>query len=82
MNARRSLVLHTQAFDAITRCQGHSANEAARRAKISSTTLVYLRSHHRGASESTVEALATALDVDPAALFPQLAGWTPPESAA
>lgn len=73
------LVLHTPAFDAVIQCRGHSANEVGRLAGVSPATLSRLRTSRRAASEATAEALATALEVHPAALFPQLAGWTPPE---
>ena len=71
-------VLLVQAFDAITECRGRSVNAVGRRAGVSPATLSRLRTGHRSASPAVVAAISAALEVDPAAIFPQLAGWTPP----
>lgn len=73
------LVLHVHAYDAIAECRGRSASEVGRRSGLSSSTLSRLRTSNRGASEATAESIAAALEVEAAAIFPQLAGWTPPE---
>lgn len=73
------LVLHAHAFDVITECRGYTTGAVGRRANVSPATLSRLRTSTRGASERTAERIAAALEVPPAAIFPQLAGWTPPE---
>lgn len=52
--------------------------DVAAQADLSPTYLSDLQSHRNGASPDVIDRLATAAGVKPAAIFPELVGWTAP----
>jgi lambda repressor-like predicted transcriptional regulator len=71
-------LLHADACEALIACRGLMKRTTAAAAGISPTFLADLLAHRAGASDDVVERLADALEVKPAALFPELAGWVGP----
>lgn len=71
-------MIHTQGLEALLCAKGLRKSQLADRAGVSASFLADLLAHRGGASDHVARRLCRALDVEPAVLFPELAGWVSP----
>jgi transcriptional regulator with XRE-family HTH domain len=71
-------VLHTEAFEAILAARNILKKDIAQEAGVTASFLADLLAHRGGASPEKADAIAAALGVKVAALFPEVAGWVSP----
>jgi hypothetical protein len=72
------LVIHAEGFEALLAARNLLKSTVANEAEVSASFLADLLAHRGGASPEIVDRIAGALGVNPAALFPELAGWVSP----
>ena len=75
----RGLRLNTPAFDAVLAARSKSKTDVAQGSGKNLSFLSDLTSGRYGASAATAKAICDVLMVEPAVLFPELAGFAPPD---
>lgn len=71
-------MLHAEAFEAFLDTAQVRKSHVSKAAGISASFLADLLAHRAGASETVAANLADVLEVPPAAIFPEIAGWVSP----
>ena len=73
-------IIHAEAVEALLRCRvpRMRKRDLAGRASISPGFLSDLLAHRAGAADDVAQRIADALEVPPAAVFPELVGWVSP----
>lgn len=73
----KGVLLDADTFQALLDARGMSQREVAERSGMSAQTISALYRRTTRASLATAEQVAAALGCAPAALFPELGGWSP-----
>lgn len=71
-------IIHAEAIEALLAARGMLKRTLADDAVVSASFLSDLLAHRCGAADDAVERIAAVLEVKPAAIFPELAGWVSP----
>ena len=72
------LILHTEAFEALIQARGMLKKDVAETCGLSASFLADLLAKRGGASSTRAQAIADALRVPLAVIFPESAGWVSP----